>query len=98
MILTFETSHLFILGTDEAKRKKSCTNEDATEGSANGKRFKSCDESSEEIASTDVRGSTVSSSEVSEDLESVTATLESRDLWDRFNELGTEMIITKSGR
>lgn len=42
--------------------------------------------------------SPVSSSEVAEDLSSVTATLESRDLWDRFNELGTEMIITKSGR
>lgn len=98
MILTFETTYLFILGADEAKRKKTCTNEDVAEGSANGKRFKSCEESSQENVSTDVRSSTVSSSEASEDLESVTATLESRDLWDRFNELGTEMIITKSGR
>ena len=98
MTLTFETTYLFILGTDEAKRKKSCTNEDVAEGSADGKRFKLCEESSQENVSTDVRSSTASSSEASEDLESVTATLESRDLWDRFNELGTEMIITKSGR
>ena len=28
----------------------------------------------------------------------VTATLEMKALWDEFNELGTEMIVTKAGR
>ena len=32
------------------------------------------------------------------ELRDVQVSLEGRDLWDRFNELGTEMIITKSGR
>ncbi|XP_050309882.1 T-box transcription factor TBX20-like isoform X2 [Anthonomus grandis grandis] len=34
----------------------------------------------------------------SEDLRHVTCHLETKDLWDKFNELGTEMIITKTGR
>ncbi|XP_057671765.1 T-box transcription factor TBX20-like isoform X2 [Diorhabda carinulata] len=34
----------------------------------------------------------------SEDLKNVTCHLETKDLWDKFNELGTEMIITKTGR
>ncbi|KAJ8960937.1 hypothetical protein NQ318_020237 [Aromia moschata] len=34
----------------------------------------------------------------SEDLRNVTCHLETKDLWDKFNELGTEMIITKTGR
>lgn len=33
-----------------------------------------------------------------EELKDVQISLEGRELWDRFNELGTEMIITKSGR
>lgn len=33
-----------------------------------------------------------------EDLARVQCHLENKDLWDKFNELGTEMIITKSGR
>jgi len=28
----------------------------------------------------------------------VRATLENKDLWMKFNELGTEMIVTKNGR
>ena len=28
----------------------------------------------------------------------VTATIETKCLWDEFNELGTEMIVTKAGR
>ncbi|KXJ24557.1 T-box transcription factor TBX20 [Exaiptasia diaphana] len=39
---------------------------------------------------------TISSSP--EELKDVQVSLEGRDLWERFNELGTEMIITKSGR
>jgi len=31
-------------------------------------------------------------------VDSITCRLEPRDLWDKFHELGTEMIITKSGR
>ena len=34
----------------------------------------------------------------SEDLSSIQCHLETKELWDKFNELGTEMIITKSGR
>ncbi|PSN37216.1 hypothetical protein C0J52_26921 [Blattella germanica] len=34
----------------------------------------------------------------SEELRHVVCHLETKDLWDKFNELGTEMIITKSGR
>lgn len=33
-----------------------------------------------------------------EELRHVTCHLETKDLWDKFNELGTEMIITKTGR
>ena len=34
----------------------------------------------------------------SEELRHVICHLETKDLWDKFNELGTEMIITKTGR
>ncbi len=34
----------------------------------------------------------------SKELASVQCRLETKDLWDKFHELGTEMIITKSGR
>uniref|UniRef100_A0A182F1T3 Uncharacterized protein n=1 Tax=Anopheles albimanus TaxID=7167 RepID=A0A182F1T3_ANOAL len=34
----------------------------------------------------------------SEDLQPVQCHLETKELWDKFNELGTEMIITKTGR
>ena len=33
-----------------------------------------------------------------EELQSVDCHLETKELWDKFNELGTEMIITKTGR
>lgn len=33
-----------------------------------------------------------------EDIENINIVLEGKELWDRFNELGTEMIITKAGR
>ncbi|KAF5298383.1 hypothetical protein FQR65_LT01161 [Abscondita terminalis] len=33
-----------------------------------------------------------------EELRNVTCHLETKDLWDKFNDLGTEMIITKTGR
>lgn len=80
------------LGADEAKRKKPCASEDIpVVGPSSSKRRRSCGE-----ISTDDAPNTAS--EIAEDVETITATLESRDLWDRFNELGTEMIITKSGR
>lgn len=86
---------MLFLAASKLKRKAPYTSENGTVVSENGKRHKLC-----AASSTDDRcmESSVSSSEVAEDLSSVTATLESRDLWDRFNELGTEMIITKSGR
>lgn len=86
---------MLFLAASKLKRKAPYTGENATVVSENGKRHKLC-----AAGNTDEKcmESPVSSSEVAEDLSSVTATLESRDLWDRFNELGTEMIITKSGR
>lgn len=86
---------MLFLAASKLKRKAPYTSENATVVSENGKRHKLC-----AAGNTDDKcmESPVSSSEVAEDLSSVTATLESRDLWDRFNELGTEMIITKSGR
>ncbi|KAL9972580.1 hypothetical protein ACROYT_G018912 [Oculina patagonica] len=82
-------------GGDDAKRKKPCAIEDVPVlGETSSKRLRSCGE----ISTDDAIDGPSSASEVAEDVETVTATLESRDLWDRFNELGTEMIITKSGR
>lgn len=34
----------------------------------------------------------------SEEMAKISCSLETKDLWDKFHELGTEMIITKSGR
>lgn len=34
----------------------------------------------------------------SEHMANISCSLETKDLWDKFHELGTEMIITKSGR
>lgn len=83
------------LGADEAKRKKPCSSEDIhVPGCTSSKRLRSC----EENITDDAPNASCSALEVPEDVEIITATLESRDLWDRFNELGTEMIITKSGR
>lgn len=42
--------------------------------------------------------STTSSPTLSKELENVHCRLETKDLWDKFHELGTEMIITKTGR
>ena len=86
---------MLFLAASKLKRKAPYTSENATVVSENGKRHKLCAASSTDDKCME---SSVSSSEVAEDLSSLTATLESRDLWDRFNELGTEMIITKSGR
>lgn len=96
MILTFsKLSYLPSSGGDDAKRKKPCAIEDVPVlGETSSKRLRSCGE----ISTDDAIDAPSSASEVAEDVETVTATLESRDLWDRFNELGTEMIITKSGR
>ena len=33
-----------------------------------------------------------------QDLQNIAVRLEGRELWERFSELGTEMIITKAGR
>lgn len=39
-----------------------------------------------------------SSEHIGENIDSIDVILEGKELWDRFNELGTEMIITKAGR
>lgn len=46
----------------------------------------------EEAAATITEGSTC------KELANVTCRLETKELWEKFHELGTEMIITKSGR
>ncbi len=40
----------------------------------------------------------ISTSSGSKELANVQCVLETKDLWDKFHELGTEMIITKTGR
>jgi T-box protein 20 len=42
--------------------------------------------------------STVKGSCNCEELEQIQCHLETKDLWEKFHELGTEMIITKTGR
>ena len=41
---------------------------------------------------------TTTSPACSKELANVQCRLETKDLWDKFHELGTEMIITKTGR
>ena len=45
-----------------------------------------------------VDGSSGAAASGSKELASVECRLETKDLWDKFHELGTEMIITKTGR
>lgn len=83
----------------EAKRKSLASDQETIRESTDTKRLKSlCRQSNKEAISLTKETSPTASPEFLQDLEGVTATLESRELWDRFNELGTEMIITKSGR
>lgn len=58
------------------------------------KRMKS---SSSEIA-TDGKDAEVFDMSSKDDLRNITVELEGKELWERFSELGTEMIITKAGR
>ncbi|XP_068701963.1 T-box transcription factor TBX20-like isoform X2 [Montipora foliosa] len=88
--------------TDETKPRKSrWCEDDAVRESTDTKRFKLNQDSDGDhtfAKAPKPTGFSYEVSELSQDIERVTATLESRELWDRFNELGTEMIITKSGR
>ena len=58
------------------------------------KRMKS---SSSEIT-TDDEDTEVFENSSKDDLRNITVELEGKELWERFSELGTEMIITKAGR
>ena len=53
--------------------------------------------SSSEIA-TDDEDTEVFEKSPKDDLRNITVELEGKELWERFSELGTEMIITKAGR
>ena len=87
---------MLFLVASEVKRKAPYIRDDVTVFSENGERYKLCAEISTDDKCME---SPVFSSEVSEDLSSVTATLrERRDLCDCFNKVGTQMIITKSCR
>jgi hypothetical protein len=58
------------------------------------------DQSLRRVTDADVEPGTrsTSSSPTSGGLANVECRLEAKQLWDKFHELGTEMIITKSGR
>lgn len=43
-------------------------------------------------------GGEVFESDSKDELKNITVDLEGKELWERFSELGTEMIITKAGR
>lgn len=53
--------------------------------------------SSSEIT-TDDEDTEVFEKSFKDDLRNITVELEGKELWERFSELGTEMIITKAGR
>lgn len=74
--------------------------DDPSNGYPSPKRFKGF-EGSPLTNDEELKGNEKSKTKISnspEELRDVDVTLEGRDLWERFNELGTEMIITKSGR
>jgi hypothetical protein len=56
------------------------------------------DEDNKEIDVEEDDGPVQKPEDVTGDLKGIKVELEGRDLWERFNELGTEMIITKAGR
>lgn len=53
---------------------------------------------SSEVATDDEEGSEVFENAFKDELRNITVELEGKELWERFSELGTEMIITKAGR
>lgn len=55
-------------------------------------------ESAKELEVESDEVSTTTSPACSRELAGVECRLETKDLWDKFHELGTEMIITKTGR
>lgn len=59
------------------------------------KRMKS---SSSEVATDDEDSGEVFENPAKDELRNITVELEGKELWERFSELGTEMIITKAGR
>ncbi|XP_078608327.1 T-box transcription factor TBX20-like isoform X1 [Branchiostoma floridae x Branchiostoma japonicum] len=74
--------------------------ETTTDGGRAGRESSAAD-SRQESASTEPApsdGSHLQNKEGSPELKNVQCKLESKELWDKFHELGTEMIITKSGR
>ncbi|KAI8504453.1 T-box transcription factor tbx20 [Branchiostoma belcheri] len=81
-----------------------CGEASSTETTADGGRTgreSSAGESRQESASSEPApsdGSHLQNKEGSPELKNVQCKLESKELWDKFHELGTEMIITKSGR
>lgn len=67
--------------------------EDAAEAGTPSRRS-----SAESSSNTDERRQRLRTSCNSDELRDVECHLETKDLWDKFNDLGTEMIITKTGR
>lgn len=53
---------------------------------------------SSEVATDDEDGSEVFENPFKDELRNIAVDLEGKELWERFSELGTEMIITKAGR
>lgn len=53
---------------------------------------------SSEVATDDEDSGEVFENPFKDELRNITVELEGKELWERFSELGTEMIITKAGR
>lgn len=54
--------------------------------------------SSSEVTTDDEDSDKIFESSSKDELRNITVELEGKELWERFSELGTEMIITKAGR
>lgn len=79
----------------ESPKDRESASEDESAQPPPAKRMKS---SSSEVATDDEEGGEVFEHPAKDELRNITVDLEGKELWERFSELGTEMIITKAGR
>lgn len=99
MILLLSIYSIYFIGAETIRKTSECGFDDE-ESEPLPKRFRpsESDDSSNSDRENDQEKQTTKISSSPEELKDVQVSLEGRDLWERFNELGTEMIITKSGR
>ncbi|XP_020606402.1 T-box transcription factor TBX20-like isoform X1 [Orbicella faveolata] len=79
----------------ESPKDRESVSEDESAQPPPAKRMKSL---SSEVATDDEDGGEVFENPFKDELKNITVELEGKELWERFSELGTEMIITKAGR